>query len=215
MSEIPYTPLTGKIIKYFEKIREAAVPTQKVDASWMKMMGFGGGNVGYMLSVLRFIGFVDESKLPTELWRRYKDPRNSKVVMAEAIRKGYADLFNIYKDANRKDREALYAYFSSKTGKAKATVDLMITTFNNLCSLADFDASIPAPIGTTPVVSPILVATSGNGNQSQQLSSIASAKNTTPEVHINIQLHLPPASDPAVYENLFKAMKKYLLSAEE
>jgi len=28
MSEIPYTPLTGKIRKYFEKIQEVAIPNK-------------------------------------------------------------------------------------------------------------------------------------------------------------------------------------------
>ena len=36
MSEIPYTNLTGKIPKYFEKIQEAGVPP-KVDAGFETM----------------------------------------------------------------------------------------------------------------------------------------------------------------------------------
>jgi hypothetical protein len=31
-----------------------------------------------------------------------------------------------------------------------------------------------------------------------------------PELHYNIQIHLPESRDPAVYEALFKSLKKHL-----
>lgn len=204
MSEIPYTNLPGKIPKYFEKIQEAGVPP-KVDSPWLKQCGFTSGNDRYILQVLRFIGFVDDAKSPTELWRKYKSPTDARSVLAQAIRTGYNDLFNLYPDANRKDRDVLYAFFSSKTGKAKNTVELMVTTFMNMCQLADFEAEAPKPAPAEPVVStPSALPT----------VSVVSGKGMFPEIHINIQLHLPPTSDPAVFDNLFKSMKKHLLSAE-
>ena len=124
--------------------------------------------------------------------------------MAQGIRIGYGDLFSTYTDAHRKDREALYAYFSSKSGKAKTTVDLMVNTFTNLCALADFEAEAPVfPQTNIGQTSP----------QTQAAVNVVTQKGITPELHINIQLHLPPTTDPAVYDNLFKSMKKHLLSA--
>lgn len=94
----------------------------------------------------------------------------------------------------------LYAFFSSKTGKSKRTVDLMVKTFVNLCQLADFEV-----VPTKPKVEPT----------KPELPSITSKiKGVIPEIHINIQLHLPATDDPSVYENLFKSLKKHLLSAE-
>lgn len=200
MSEIPYTPLTGKISKYFDKIQEAGIP-EKADLQWLRLMGFKSGNDSYVLRVLNFIGFVDNSKAPTDLWKEYKNPTKARTVLAKAIRAGYSELFNTYRDAHRKDREALYAYFSSKTGKAKSTVDYMVTTFINLCQLADFEA-------VTPELKPELVVPSPP-------PSVSIEKGIIPEIHINIQLHLPPATDPSVFDNLFKSMKKHLLSVEE
>jgi len=175
MSEIPYTPLPGKIRKYFEKFQEVAIPQNKVNTSWLKTLGFKSGNDAYILRVLKYIRFIDASGNPTEFWRQYKDPTKAKVVMAQAIKQGYKELFGVYPDAFRKDREALYAFFSSKTGKAKST---------------------PSKLKETVV-------------------SVKPEKDIIRELHINIQLHLPATNDPTVYDNLFKSLKKHLLSAEE
>ena len=197
MSEIPYTPLPGKIKEYFDKFQEAGIPP-KVNKVWLNSIGFGSGNDYYIVKVLKFIGLIDDSNVPTELWKTYKDPTKSGAVLAEAIRIGYSDLFKTYEDANRKDHEALYAFFSSTTGKSKRTVDLMITTFTNLCQLANFEEMVPVRMRPKEVEIPI-----------------PPAKGIIPEIHINVQLHLPATSDPSVYETLFKSLRKHLLSAEE
>ena len=199
MSEIPYTPLTGKIKEYFDKFQEVAVPEVKINAEWLGILGFKGGNDWYITKVLKYIGFIDSSGMATNLWREYKDPTRSRAALAQGIRQGYKNLFATYPDAHRKDKEALYAFFSSKTGLAKKTVDLMVTTFVNLCQLADFEKEAP------PTPTPTF-----KGGEGLRLE-----KGMIPEIHINIQLHLPPTNDSTVYDSLFKSLKKHLLSAEE
>jgi len=204
MSEIPYTPLYGKIKEYFDKIQEAAVP-DKANTSWLKILGFKSGNDTYILRVLKYIEFIDKSGVPTDFWKQYKDPTKSKVVLAQTIREGYKELFATYLDAHRKDREALYAFFSSKTGKSKRTVDLMVNTFNGLCQLADFEAEAPEiPKGPLMALPPEKVGL-----------KVKPKKGVISEMHINIQLHLPATNDSTVYDNLFKSLKKHLLLEEE
>ena len=202
MSEIPYTPLAGKMKEYFDKFHEVGVPP-KVNSEWLKSVGFASGNDYYIIRVLKFIRFIDESNVPTDFWKMYKDPTKARVVLAQAIREGYKELFETYPDANRKDREALYAFFSSKTGKAKATVDLMVNTFTNLCQLADFQAEVPKLEMPKPTVS------------EKPISYIKPEKGVITELHVNIQLHLPATTDSTVYDNLFKSLRRYLLSEEE
>ena len=204
MSEIPYTPLAGKMKEYFEKFQETKVPS-KVDSAWLKAIDFGGGNDYYIVKVLKHIGFINDSKVPTDLWKEYKDPTKSRAVLAQGIREGYKDLFGTYEDAHRKDTEALYAFFSSKTGMAKRTVDLMVNTFTNLCQLADFEKEIPK-IEKRP--SEIEIPQKGG-------IGARPGKGIVSEMHINIQLHLPATNDSTVYNTLFKSLRKYLLSDEE
>lgn len=199
MSEPTYTPLAGKIKDYFEKIKEVGVP-EKVDRDWLRSVGFGSGNDYYIVRVLRYIGFLDDSNVPTELWRGYRSPTRSQAVLAQAIRSGYNGLFRMYEDAYRKDREAIYSYFSSQTGKAESTINLMVTTFKNLCDLADFEALTEAEVAVPQPV---------------EARAPIERRTGLPQIHINVQLHLPETSDPSVYDNLFKSLKKHLLSDEE
>jgi len=182
-------------------------PPKGVNRDWLKTIGFSSGNDYYIIAVLKHIKFIDSSSAPTELWKAYKDPTKARAVLAQGIKEGYKELFETYPDANRKDREALYAFFSSKTGKAKHTVDYMVSTFINLCQSADFESEAhkiemePAKPKVTDI--PIAVAPS------------RPEKGIISEIHVNIQLHLPATNDPTVYENLFKSLRKHLLSEEE
>ena len=77
----------------------------------------------------------------------------------------------------------------------------MVSTFINLCQLADFERE--APIAVPP------------SKLKETVVSVKPEKGIIRELHINIQLHLPATNDPTVYDNLFKSLKKHLLSAEE
>lgn len=205
MSEIPYTPLPGKIKEYFDKFQEVSTPEKvKVNRKWLESLAFKSGNDQYIIKILRVIGFVDGSNTPTDLWRSYKDPTRGGAVLAQGIRTGYKELFDTYPDANRKDREALYAFFSSKTGKAKPTVDLMVSTFTNLCQIADFQAEAPT-----------VMEKPHERIEGKPEVRIRPEKDIISEIHLNIQLHLPPTNDSTVYDALFKSLRKNLLSGEE
>lgn len=52
----------------------------------------------------------------------------------------------------------------------------------------------------------------GAGTQLPPLSEIAQTGTLTPQIAINIQLHLPETENAEVYEKLFKALREHLLS---
>jgi len=199
MSEFPYTPLTGKIEKYFDKIQEVAVP-DKVNSNWLKSVGFKSGNDTYVLRIWKFIEFIDSSGVPTDFWREYKNPKEAKKVLAKAIMQGYKELFATYPDAYKKDRETLYAFFSSKSGKAKETVDRMVTTFINLCKLADFEGvASEAPSKEAKI------------EEKKELEKVPTISSGI-TLNVNIQLTLPATDDASVYDKIFKALKEHVLS---
>lgn len=207
MSEIPYTPFYDKIDKYFGKFQEIGVP-EKVDTKWLNSLGYKSGNDSYIIHVLKFIGFIDDSGNPKQLWRDFKDTQKSRAVLAQAIRTGYSELFKTYKEAHKGDYDTLYAFFSSKTGKAKATVNYMVKTFMNMCQLADFEAPTitptppisPVPPAPTPVPSPVPVV---------QLPLIREGGVV---INVNIQLELPITQDAEVYDKIFQSLKKHLIT---
>lgn len=56
---------------------------------------------------------------------------------------------------------------------------------------------------------------SGNGTPLPALPVIPKTSNLTPQIAINIQLHLPETENAEVYEKLFKALHEHLLSPKE
>ena len=200
MPDFTYTPTPTKIKKYFDKIQEVKVPTNKVNMNYLKSIGFKSGNDWYFIKILKFLGFIDTSNKPTNRWTEYRVKTKSKEVMATALRASYASLFKTYEDAFRKDKEALYDFFSSRSKLGESTIQLMVKTFQELCKLADFEK---ASISIAPSVADQAVGI--KPTQEVVAPSI-------PSININIELHLPATNDPTVYEELFKAMKKHLLS---
>jgi hypothetical protein len=196
MSTAIYTPTPASIGKFLAHIQEAGVP-QKVTTRHLQSVGFKSTNDRQLVTIMKGIGFIDQAGNPTDTWKAYKDKGHAKTVLAGALRVAYADLFSTYPDAYRKDDEALYNYFASKTGLAKATVDLMVRSFKAFCERADFESegpTVPPPAAVNPPL-----ASNGRANAAQ-----------VPSVNINIELHLPPTDDADVYEKLFAAMKKHL-----
>jgi hypothetical protein len=203
MSEIPYTPLTGKIKTYFGKFQEAGKPT-KVNYPWLESLGYRSSNDGYMIGVLKYIKFVDSSGVPTDFWNQYKDLSKSKAVLAQAIKQGYAELFATYQDANKRSREEIYSFFSSKSGKAKTTVDLMVNTFVNLCELADFEAINTSTIQPSPTSTPTPAT--------QTAIHLPIPSEGGIKLDVSIRIELPVTQDADVYDKIFKSLKKYLLT---
>lgn len=67
--------------------------------------------------------------------------------------------------------------------------------------------SVP-PLSVAP--SPEVTSNQSTGQPVHQVTT-----QSTPQIAINIQLHLPETDNPEVYENLFKALKEHLLTPGE
>jgi len=68
-------------------------------------------------------------------------------------------------------------------------------------------------IPAAPIESQVPPTTPPPNTQSQPVYQVAAQ--ATPQIAINIQLHLPETDNPEVYQNLFKALKENLLSQGE
>ena len=70
MAEYVYTTVPGKLKALFTKLREVGVP-QKATSQWLKSIGFMSSNDASLLGVLKFVGLVDASGIPTPKWSSY------------------------------------------------------------------------------------------------------------------------------------------------
>jgi len=201
MGKYPYTTASKKFRKFLEDIKgKIGVPT-KVDRKWLQSIGFGRSQ-GF-ISILKFIGFVDESGVPTDKWKDFRAELKSKRVMAEAIKEGYSELYSVYPEAHTISDKKLKDFFTPHTEGADKVQTALVSTFKALCSFADFEASAPPD--------------QRKSKEEEKPPPSAGKLESIPELHtmpsitIRIELSLPETENMKVYENFFKAMYDYLI----
>jgi hypothetical protein len=203
VAKFPYTPMTGKLKGFLQKIQQVSRP-DIVDKEWLASIGFGASNDRRIIPILKFIGFVDQSGKSTETWPAYRDKSRSKKILADGIRQGYAELFETYPDAYRRNDEDVANFFTARANVAAQVVSITVKTFKTLCELAEF--------GDVPVAdSEVSVPSDNTGTGRSAIRTVAQGLGPSITININIQLTLPDKADEAEYDKFFAALKKHLL----
>jgi hypothetical protein len=199
MDKVPYTPNPATIKKFFEAIQDLGTPP-KVNQKYLPTIGFKSSNDRYLIGIIKFLGFIDQMNVPTVKWNEYKNKGKATQLMTSTIKSAYKDLFETYPDAEKRDKSTISNFFASKFGASASTSALMEYTFRQLCGLADF--------GIAEVVEPEEKVTT-----IRKKEAIITQVGPVPvTINVNIQLQLPATEDAAIYDSLFTALKKHLLS---
>lgn len=216
MANFPYVNVAKRLELFFKKIQSLGVPNKPVDNEWLASITFGTENDKRIKGVLKFIDFITDSNMPTDRWRIYLGGKQrSKRIMAEGIKQGYSDLFEQYPNAHQCSDEDLRSFFKVKSGLSDGTVTFILTTFKDLCSLADFgqvqeDDTSEDQEAIEPVESPT-PATESDPNDDQGESSQADPA-FSPELNINIQIHIASDADHTQIDKIFESMAKHLFN---
>jgi hypothetical protein len=230
VAKFPYLVSHTHLKPFLAKIQDVGTPSV-VDKKWRTTVGFGSENDARMLPLLEFIGFIDSSGKPLPRWQAYRNTSRAKLVMAQGVREGYADLFHTYPDAYARSDSELGDYFRSASGSGSATINRMITAFRLLCDLADFTSETGAEVAPESPKSPQAMpgakdapadppdaTADGTDNFAASNAAGASIRTVTRTLatgvtlNINIQLTVPDTTDEKVYDNFFAALKKHLLT---
>jgi hypothetical protein len=153
MVEYAYTTVTGKIKPLLDKVRTVGVPP-KVSVAWLKTIGFTSSNDTTLAGVLKFIGLTDASGIPNATWSAYRGAKH-RAVLGEAIRKGYAELFAVYPDANARSNTELQHVFSTSSSAGAQVIGKTVATFKALVDEADFSSTAGASTETTIQTGPL------------------------------------------------------------
>lgn len=204
MSDYPLTTVPGKIGNLLSKIREVGVPP-KATVQWLKIVGFKSSNDPTLLKAIKFIGFIDQSGVPTDAWKQYRGAKHGQV-LANAIRSGYKDLYAVYPDAHERTATEIEHVISTTSSAGKQTITKTVRTFQKLCAEADFSATgelppapaapKPDPATATPLPAPGVAASS-------------------PSLHIDIQVHISPDSSPEQIDKIFESMANHLYKKKD
>lgn len=206
---LPYTLAPGTITKIVEKLKAAQTPVRFTQDFLGTALNCPGGSAMAFIPLAKRMGLLASDGTPTDLYKRLRNPTQSKGAMAEAIKRAYAELFRRDEYADRLPREKLEGLVIEATGQAKGSrmVRAILGTFEALKAFADFEApAAPAAPGTTDEV-----------NVSPPLSAgpPAPAKGTASPPPFNlsytIYLNLPKTDDIAVFNAIFRSLRENLL----
>jgi hypothetical protein len=209
MVEYVYTTVTGKIKPLLDKVRTVGVPP-KVSVAWLKTIGFTSSNDTTLAGVLKFIGFTDSSGIPTATWSAYRGAKH-RAILGEAIRKGYAELFAVYPDANVRSNTELQHVFSTSSSAGAQVIGKTVATFKALVDEADFSSTAGTSTETTMQTGPLHTPAATLTPSMPAVPSLQGG----PAVHIDIQIHISPESSAQQIDKIFESMAKHLYGRKE
>lgn len=208
---LPTSYMSGnytRIPQYFEAILNAQAP-EKFTIKFLKDLGFTSSTDIQFISVLKTLGFLDDSGTPTDAYFNLFDRSQVKILVANGIRLAYADLFALNTNANALTREEIKTKFKILTSgqKSESTLNQMASTFFQLCAYADWTKQ--------SANNSVLQAENKRDQESNPMQIPSHEKgNTNSEKRIDlnydIHIHLPVTRDERVYDALFASLTKYI-----
>lgn len=206
----PYMNATGLVAKVLEKIKVAATPDRFTQDYLATELGFSGGSAKAFIPLAKKIAFLSSDGSPTDLYKQFRNTNKaiSKAAMAEAIRKGYSDIYSRNEYAHSLSKSDLEGLIVEMTGSEKGnkTVQAVVGTFEALKGFADFKVSTSDIVHEKPseeeTESPERLKTNG---------SLGVAEEFGLSLSYTINLVLPKTDDVAVFNAIFKSLRENLL----
>jgi len=207
-----YLVTTKNLEPLFNSLITAKAPdafTQK----FLESLEFKSTNDRLYIGLLKGLGFLDANAVPTERYFKFLDQSQSKLVLADAIKEAYGDLFAIQIKAN----ELSIAEVKNKLrvltqGKnSEKVLGLMANTFEALVEYAEWKKSDDKKVKEKEIEQKVeqkKVEAPPETDADDELDTKGKVKKA--ELHYNIQIHLPESRDQAVYDALFRSLKKHL-----
>lgn len=191
-----YLTTTKNLPGILEQIQKGGVPA-KFTYAHLTQLGFPSSADRPVIPVLKALGFLDESGVPQDRYRRFKDVPQAKRVMAEGVREAYVDVFAIDENANALGLDKLKGIFARLSGKGASVTDKMAATFRALADQADFSAPAATPVDKVE-------------KEKEPVNTEAESEINV-DLHHDVHLHLPPSTDIEVYDAIFRSMRENLL----
>lgn len=210
MVDFAYTTVPGKIKPLLDKVRQVGIPP-KAGVQWLKSLGFKSSNDATLLGIVKAVGLVDASSVPTSVWSAYRGGSHKKI-LGEAIRNGYAELFAVYPDAWQRPSTELEHVFATSTNAGKQVIAKTVASFKALCDCAEFGSPDDQPNQSIQAAGPLHAPVTKVGVSA---SAVPASSRPTPSVHIDLQIHVSPEASADQIDQIFKSMAKHLYGAKD
>jgi hypothetical protein len=199
-----YLAQTKNLSAILKAIRGAQAP-EKFTVRFLEQLEFKSTNDRNIVSVLKGLGFLDDSGTPKQRYFDYLDETQHRMVMGQAVQEAYADLFKVNNKACEMSQTDVKAKLKTLTqgSKSEAVLKKMAMTFSALCKEATF---APAPLTkkSTPEQPGEKPA------EKKPLEQDGDAKRAL-NLSYMINIELPPTRDQAIYDAIFRSLREHLL----
>ncbi|HVZ84229.1 MAG TPA: DUF5343 domain-containing protein [Terracidiphilus sp.] len=205
----PYVNAYGSIPKLFNAIKAAAVPPKFTSDFLSTVLDLKSSSYRAMIPLLKRLGFIDPSNVPTQAYKDFREDSLSGVVMAERIKDAYKALFQANEYAWKLDKPALTAKLKSVTGLAEDDQILaaLVGTFMALSALAKWGAE--APKKSEPKIKD---GVEESGERAKVDANREEERQTAPlRLSYTINLNLPATTEIEVFNAIFKSLRENLL----
>ena len=212
-----YLVTTKNLEAFLNAIKTAKAP-ERVNNKFLTNLEFTSTNDRLFIGLLKALGFVDDSGIPTKRYFDFLDQTRSGAVLADAVREAYSDLFAINTKAQELSLEDVKNKLRTLTQGQNSdnVLSLMAKTFKALTDLADWSAAVGAGVASAPLATP---ATETESLAKEQAPAAKQALGDREgksrlqlrELHYNIQIVLPESRDIAVYDAIFESLRRHLL----
>src|SRR5262249_54105075 len=138
---IPYVGAYGNITKALQAIQRAQTPDRFTQDFLSTKLALKGGSARAIIPFLKKVGFLASDGTPTSLYKRFRNPSQSKGAAAEAVRGGFASLYAINEYVHDLSDPDLKGVIVQATGldEGSSTIRAIIGSFKALRAFADFD----------------------------------------------------------------------------
>lgn len=199
---VPYMPGYGSITKGLVAIKKAKTPekfSQDYLATTLKMPG---GTAKALIPFLKKTGFLTSSGEPTDLYIQFRNPTRSGAAAANALKKGYAALYEVNEYVHDANDNVLKGVVTQVTGAESdsSMVKSIVGSFKALKEFADFDAEDSGP------------GESEDGDQDHEAPTADGLKGLDLNLGYTINIHLPATSDIAVFNAIFRSLRENILT---
>ena len=199
----------------FDAMRQAKAP-ERFTIKFLESLEFKSTSDRLVVGVLKSLGFLDDQGKPTSRYFDFLDQTQSDLIMAEAVREAYADLFQVNTSAQKLSRQEVINKFKTlaQGQLSESVLDKMALTFTGLVKLADFESQgrvkVNAPTNFLGNSNPDSSKDDDSGQADSFLSPQSGSSRSLGGLHYNIQIILPDSRDPKVYDALFRSLREHL-----
>jgi hypothetical protein len=204
-----YLTKTGNVASMLAALQRAGVPERFTYDFLQKQLGFTSSSDRPIIPVLKALRFLDDSGAPLDRYRRYKDPSQAPLVLAEALRDAYADVFAGDQNAHTLSSTQLTGMFARLSGKGEGVSQKMASTFKALSDLADFSA-VPGE-HAQPLDTAEEAGQAASSPTREAPSTLLTGGGGALQLRHDVHIHLPSSTDIAVYDAVFRSLRENLL----